>query len=301
MKAVVIHAYGGPDQLKFEELPDPIAGPGYVLVRVAATSVNPFDIKLRSGQMKAFWPLTFPAILGLDVSGVIQGIGPGVAGFSVGDNVFANAMQTYASLCVVKAADLARVPDPMDIIEIAALPTVTITGAQLAELATGGKRGGTVLVTGALGNVGRSAVFAAKNSGWVVIGGVRKKQMEEAQAAGADRVVALDDGSLNSIEPLDAIADTISGPVADQLIARVKAGGVFASVIGPPSKAAAFPAVKVEVMQVKPDAKTLLHMAAAVRAGRLAIPLGGRFALKDANKAHAAAEKGAPGKLLLLV
>ena len=198
MKAVVIHAYGGPDQLKFEELPDPIAGPGYVLVRVAATSVNPFDIKLRSGQMKAFWPLTFPAILGLDVSGVIQGIGPGVAGFSVGDNVFANAMQTYASLCVVKAADLARVPDPMDIIEIAALPTVTITGAQLAELATGGKRGGTVLVTGALGNVGRSAVFAAKTVGGSSLAASGKNRWKRPSCGGRS-LVALDDGSLDSI------------------------------------------------------------------------------------------------------
>jgi NADPH:quinone reductase-like Zn-dependent oxidoreductase len=236
MKAVVIHAYGGPEQLKFEERPDPIAGPGDVLVRVVATSVNPFDLKIRSGAVKDFVPLTFPAILGLDVSGIVEAVGPGAETFAPGDKVFAHAMQTYASLCLVKAADLARIPDHMEIIEIAALPTVTATGAQLAEFATRGKRGGTVLVTGAVGNVGRSAVFALKDSGTIVIAGVRKSQMEEAKAAGADRVVALDDGSLNSIEPLDAIADTISGPVADQLIAKVKAGGVFASVIGPPEQ-----------------------------------------------------------------
>jgi NADPH:quinone reductase-like Zn-dependent oxidoreductase len=102
-------------------------------------------------------------------------------------------MQTYASLCVVRAADLANIPNRMDIIEAAALPTVTMTGAQLEELATRGRQRGTVLVTGAAGNVGRSAGFAAKQGGWVVIAGVRKKQTEEAKATEADRVIALDD------------------------------------------------------------------------------------------------------------
>jgi NADPH:quinone reductase-like Zn-dependent oxidoreductase len=301
MKAVVIRAYGGPDVLKFEERPDPIPGPGAVLVRVAAASVNPFDWKLRSGAYKDVFPLTFPAILGVDVSGVVEAVGPGVRNFAAGDRVFANAMQTYATLCVVKADILARVPDRMDLIEAAAVPTVTMTGAQLAELATRGQRPGILLVTGAAGNVGRSAVFRARERGWVVIAGVRKKQIDAGKATGADRVIALDDAaSMNSLEPLDAVADTISGPSADQLIGKVKDGGVFASVLSTPSNAAANPNVKVETMQVSPAPATLVRMAEAVTAGKLNIPLGQRFALADASKAHLAAEKGATGKLLLV-
>jgi NADPH:quinone reductase-like Zn-dependent oxidoreductase len=301
MKAVVIHAYGGPEQLKLEERPEPTVGPGDVLVRVAATSVNPFDLKIRSGAMKDFFPLAFPTILGVDVSGIVEAVGPGEGTFAPGDKVFANAMQTYASLCLVKASDLAKIPDHMDTIKVAALPTVTTTGAQLAELATRGKRGGTVFVTGAAGNVGRSAVFTAKGNGWTVIAGVRKEQMEEAKATGADRVVALDDGtSLDSVEQLDAVADTVSGPIANKLIAKVKKGGTFASTLASPSNAAAHPDVRIETMVVKPAPATLVHMAEAVKAGKLVIPLGQRFALADANKAHLAAEKGAPGKLLLL-
>jgi NADPH:quinone reductase-like Zn-dependent oxidoreductase len=301
MKAVVIRAYGGPEELKFEERPNPIPGPGEVLVSVVATSLNPADIKLRSGQMKESWPLTFPAILGLDVSGVIQEIGPGVAGLSVGNRVFANAMQTYASLCVVKAERLARIPDRMDFIEAAAVPTVTLTGAQLAELATRGRQPGILLVRGAAGNVGRSAVFRAKESGWVVIAGVRKKQIETGKATGADRVIALDEeASMKSLEPLDAVADTISGPISDQLIGKVKKDGVFASVLAGPSNAAAYPDVKIETMQVAPAPATLVRMAEAVLAGKLQIPIGQRFALADAIKAHVAAEKGAVGKLLLI-
>src|SRR6266851_8507421 len=97
MKAAVIHAYGGPEVLKLEAPPDPIAGPGEVLVRVSATSVNPFDLKIRSGAVRNFVPLSFPAILGFDVSGVVEAMGPGVQAFSVGDRVFGQATQTYAS------------------------------------------------------------------------------------------------------------------------------------------------------------------------------------------------------------
>jgi NADPH:quinone reductase-like Zn-dependent oxidoreductase len=301
MKAVVIYAYGGPEQLKFEERPDPTPGPSEVLVTVVATSVNPFDLKIRSGSVKYRVPLTFPAILGLDVAGVVAAVGPGVKNFSAGERVFGQAMQTYATQCVVKAADLAKIPDSMDTQDVAALPTVTTTGSQLAKLAVHGKHGGILLVTGAVGNVGRSAVFTAKDKGWIVIAGVRKLQMEEASAIGADQVVAIDDDkSLKSLETLDAVADTVSGPVTNVLIAKVREGGTFASVLEPPSNAAAYPDVAVKVMQVNPAPATLLHNAEAVKAGKLVIPIAQRFALADAARAHAAAEQGAAGKLLLL-
>jgi NADPH:quinone reductase-like Zn-dependent oxidoreductase len=301
MKAVVIHAYGGPEQLTLEERPDPTPGAGDVLVRVVATSVNPFDLKLRSGALRDFVPLTFPAILGFDVSGTVAAVGPGVKAFSPGDQVFGQATQTYASLCVVKAAELARIPDEMDTSEVAALPTVTTTGAQLAELAIHGRRSGTLLVTGAVGNVGRSAVFAAKDRGWTVIAGVRKSQIEQARATGADRVVAIDDQkSLESLETLDAVADTVSGLIADKLIGNVKEGGTFASVLQPPGNATAYPDVTIKTMQVKAAPTTLLQMAEAAKAGRLVIPIAQRFTLADAKMAHVAAEKGAVGKLLLL-
>jgi NADPH:quinone reductase-like Zn-dependent oxidoreductase len=189
----------------------------------------------------------------------------------------------------------------MDLVSVAALPTVTTTGAELAALALEGKKGGTLLVTGAAGNVGRSAVFAAKEKGATVIAGVRKAQIEEARGLGADRILALDDETaLAGLELLDAIADTVNGPTATKLIGKLKQGGVFASVLSAPTNAAEYPSIAVKTMQVKADPKVLLHMAEAVRSGKLAIPLGQRFALKDANKAHAAAEKSAAGKILLV-
>ena len=301
MKAAVIHEYGSPDELKFEDMPDPSPGPGEVLIRTAATSINPLDVKMRSGAVKEYFPVSFPAILGWDVSGTVEKVGPGVKNFTKGDKVFGQTAQADATMCVVKGADLARVPDGMDLVSVAALPTVTTTGAELAALAMEGKNGGTLLVTGAAGNVGRSAVFVAKEKGATVIAGVRKEQIEEARALGADRILALDDETaIAGLELLDAIADTVNGPTATKLIGKLKQGGVFASVLSAPTNAAEYPSIAVKTMQVKADPRVLSHMAEAVRSGKLSIPLGQRFALKDANKAHAAAEKGAAGKILLV-
>ncbi len=301
MKAAVIHEYGSPDELKFEDMPDPSPGPDEVLIRTAATSINPLDVKMRSGAVKEYFPVSFPAILGWDVSGTVEKVGPGVKNFTKGDKVFGQTAQADATMCVVKGADLARVPDGMDLVSVAALPTVTTTGAELAALALEGKNGGTLLVTGAAGNVGRSAVFVAKEKGATVIAGVRKGQIEEARALGADRILALDDETaIAGLELLDAIADTVNGTTATKLIGKLKQGGVFASVLSAPTNAAEYPSIAVKTMQVKVDPRVLSHMAEAVRSGKLSIPLGQRFALKDANKAHAAAEKGAAGKILLV-
>src|ERR1700723_2126478 len=244
MKAIVVHQYGGPEVLKFEDYPDPVAGPGEVLIRVAAASVNPIDYKRRAGLTKDFYPMTFPGLIGVDVSGTVVKVGPGVEDFSVGDQVFAMADNTYADLCVVKASVLAKVPKGLDLIQAAALPLVTVTGNQLLS-ATGIKAGQTVLVVVAIGNVGRSAGFTAKQRGATVIAGVLKRQMSEAKTVGADRVVATDDDTaIANLPPLDAVADTAGGKTAEKLIAKVKPGGVFASVAGEPQNAAKYPSVK---------------------------------------------------------
>ena len=300
MKAVVVHQYGGPEVLKFEDYPDPVPGPGEVLVRVAATSVNPIDYKRRAGLTKDFYPLTFPGLIGVDLAGTILKGGPGVEGFSVGDKVFAMADNTYAELCVVKAAMLAKVPMGLDLIQAAALPLVTITGNQLMS-ATGIKAGQTVMVVGAVGNVGRSAVFTAKQRGATVIAGVLKRQINEAKTVGADQVVPTDDDTaIASLSPLDAIADTVGGRTAEKLIAKVKAGGVYASVVEAPQNAAKYPSVRMAHVFSKFDRKTLESMAEAVRDGKLVIPISQKLPLNEAAEAQAEAEKGGVGKILLV-
>jgi len=300
MKAVVVREYGGPEVLKFEEYPDPVPGPGEVLVRVAATSVNPIDYKRRAGLTKDFYPLKFPGLIGVDIAGTVVKIGSGAEGFSVGDQVFAIADNTYAELCVVKAAALAKVPNGLDLIQAAALPLVTTTGNQLLS-ATGIKAGQTVLVVGAAGNVGRSAVFTAKSRGATVIAGVLKRQFGDAKTVGADQVVATDDDDeIANLPPLDAVADTVGGKTAEKLIAKLKPGGVYASVVGAPQNAAEYTSAKVEVVFSKFDRKTLEFMAEAVRDGKLVIPISLKLPLSKAAEAQARAENGAAGKILLV-
>jgi NADPH:quinone reductase-like Zn-dependent oxidoreductase len=300
MKAIVVHEYGGPDVLKFEDYPDPVAGPGEVLVRVAASSVNPIDLKQRAGLTKDFYPIKLPGLIGIDMAGTVVKIGPGVEGFSVGDQVFAMTDYAYAELCVVKAALLAKVPKGLDLIEAAALPLVTVTGNQLLS-ATEIKADQTVMIVGAVGNVGRSAVFTAKARGATVIAGVLKRQMDEAKTVGADQVVATDDDTaIANLPQLDAVADAVGRTTAEKLIAKVKPGGVFATVLKAPQNAANYPSVKVVPVFSKFDRKTLEFMAEAVRDGKLVIPISQKMPLSEAAKAQAAAEKGGVGKILLV-
>ena len=301
MKAVVLHEYGGPDKLKYEDVPDPVAKEGQVLVRVAATSINPIDYKMRSGEAKDRFPLELPAILGRDISGIVRDLGPGVSDFKPGDKVMALGWKSYAELTVVAAKDLALVPDKLDLVKAAALPLVTLTGEQLITQGTKIQAGQTVLVTGAVGGVGRSAVWTAKKAGAKVIAGVRKSQVKEAATLGADHVLTLDDAeAIDKLGFIDAVADTVGGETAQKLLGKVKQGGVFASVLGPPANAGMHPTIKIEPIQSKPDAATLRIMAEDVAAERLVIPIDRMVPLADADEAQAAAEKGGIGKILLL-
>jgi NADPH:quinone reductase-like Zn-dependent oxidoreductase len=302
MKAIVIHEYGSPEVLRFEDFADPVVTAGEVLVRVVAAGINPIDIKRRSGAFKAFFPIRFPGILGYDVAGTVEKLGPGVQGFKVGDKVFALTDHTYAELCAVTASTLAHVPDGLDLGEAAALPVVATTGYQFIVEGAGVKAGQTVLVTGAVGSVGRAAVFAAKDRGATVTAGVRRKQFDAAASLGADSVAAIDDdAAIAKLPSFDVIADTVAGKTAEILLGKVKKGGVFASTVGPPANAKDFPSVKTVAFKSHPDAATLVLMGKAVLDGKLTMPISRRFPLKDAAAAHAAIEAGLGGKVLLLV
>jgi NADPH:quinone reductase-like Zn-dependent oxidoreductase len=269
---------------------------------MSATSVNPFDIKQRSGQYKDYAPVAFPAILGLDVAGTVAQTGRGVSGFAPGDQVFAKARATYAELCAVAARDVVKLPKGLDLVEAAALPTVGLTGYQLVERDAMLKRGETILVTGALGSVGRAVVFFAQSRGATVIAGVRKTQLDAAKDLGADDVIAVDEPEvLARLPTLDKAADLIGGPTAEAVLGKVKPGGIFATVLRLPRNAAQYPKVKVVAVQGVPNAAQLLVVGQAAAAGKLKLTIAARFPLAQAAKAHQAAEGHAAGKVLLVV
>jgi NADPH:quinone reductase-like Zn-dependent oxidoreductase len=300
MKAVVLHEYGGPKNLKYETFPDPTAGPGEVLVRVHAVSINPVDWKMRSGAAKERFPVAFPGILGRDVAGTVQSFGEGTTGFQVGDRVFALALATYAELCVVKAADLALIPHGMDMTVAATVPLVALTGDQLVHRATKAEPGQTVLLTGALGSVGRMALYCLLEMGCKVIAGVRKKQIAEALALGCSAAIDIsDDAEIAKLGLVDAMADTVGGDTGTKLIVKVKPGGILGTIVTPPPNQALNPTVQVNRIMAVPDPAAVVHYAEAVRDGKLALPLERVMPLAEAAEAQAIAEKGGVGKIVL--
>jgi NADPH:quinone reductase-like Zn-dependent oxidoreductase len=301
MKAVVLPEYGEASRLVLSDVAEPTPGPNQIKVRVAAASLNPIDWKLRSGAYQAFMQLQFPAVLGRDVSGEVVAVGPGVTAPRVGARVAGLVNQGYAEYVVADVGAWAELPAGLDLVDAAALPLVLLTGAQLAEQAADVRAGQTVLVTGATGGVGRAAVFAAKKRGAIVYAGVRGIHEVEAAKLGVHAVVALDDDrQIEKLPPLDALADTVGGPTTQKLLGKLKSGARIGSVVGEPAGAKER-GFDVHGFMAKPDAKRLGELIADVAAGELVIPIAKRFPLAEAAQAHALAEKGGVGKILLIV
>jgi NADPH:quinone reductase-like Zn-dependent oxidoreductase len=303
MKAVVLHEYGGPEKLKFEDnVPEPQISGGTVLIAAAAASVNPIDWKLRSGALQKGFPLSFPAILGRDVSGVVRAVGANVKHFKLGDRVLALSWATYAEFVAVDDSDVTHLPDGVNLADAAALPLISLTGDQLVRLATNVKKGQVVLVLGALGSVGRAAVHTAKKIGAQVIAGVRGKELDKARSLGVSDALAVDDDkAIEKFRLVDAIADTIGGEVAAKLIAKVKQGGSFGyTSVLPQGAAEQNPAVKITRVSTRPDPSKVREFADDVRDGKFVLPIGRRMPLRDAAEAHVLGEKGGVGKIILL-
>jgi NADPH:quinone reductase-like Zn-dependent oxidoreductase len=300
MKAVRMYGYGGIDQLRYEDVPDPKPGPDEVLIKVFATSVNPIDWKIRRGDLKDVMPLHFPVILGRDVAGEVVETGTNVSTLKPGQRVMGLVNHSYAELLTTTSNVLTRIPGGMDDKQAAALPLVTTTGAQLIDRIGPGP-GDTILVTGAFGNVGRSAVYAAKQRGARVIAGVLSVQKDDARSVGADQIVATDsDDEIASLPALNAIADTVGGQLIGKLIPKLEPGGTLGSVLGKP-KAAEGKNIRVETVQSHPDASLLGKLAEAVGSGALVIPVAREFSLREAGEAQTLSERGSiNGKIVLV-
>jgi len=188
----------------------------------------------------------------------------------------------------------------MDPVDAAALPLVTLTGTQLIEEAVRPRSGEVVLVTGAVGSVGRAAVFAARTLGARVFAGVRRLQQEEAAKLNVEVVALDDDSAIARLPQLDSIADTVGGQTIQKLLGKVKTGGVIGSVLGEPPGAKERGLV-VRPYGVHPDGRRLAELARAVAEGKLVIPIAKRFVLAEIREAQTLVARGAGGKVVLLV
>jgi NADPH:quinone reductase-like Zn-dependent oxidoreductase len=300
MKAVLLRGYGDVDQLQYKDVPEPTPGSGEVLIRMISTSVNPIDYKIREGALKQEMPLDLPVVLGYDVAGEVAALGPGVENLSVGDKVMGLVNHSYAEYLTASATDLCRIPEGLDPQEAGVLPLILLTGAQLMENGVQPKSGEAILVTGAAGGVGRTAVFVAKQHGARAIAGVRAKQKKEAPSLGADSVVALDDDTdVAAMPEVDAIADTVNGATIGKLIPKLKKSGRLASVLGKP-EAAEKAGIDVRLVWSRTDTARLYELAENVRDGKLKIPIASRLPLSEIRNAQRMAQDGANGKIALV-
>lgn len=308
MKAVRIHAYGDASVLRYEDAPMPDLAPEDVLVRVVAASVNPVDWKIREGYLKQMLPLQFPLTLGWDVSGVVEAVGKNVSRFKAGDAVFSRPdikrNGTYAEYVAIREDELARKPQTVSHIEAATLPLAGIAAWEAIITTAKVAAGQRVLVHAASGGVGSIAVQLAKSCGAYVIATTSEKNRALVKSLGADEVIDYRTQKFEAIaRDVDAVLDTIGGPVQEASWSVLKPGGILVSIISTPSeeKARAL-GVRSAFLFIEPSAPILIQLAELVECGKLRPLVGAEFALKDIVRAHALSQSGhAVGKIALYV
>ncbi len=330
MKAIRLHEYGGPEVLRYEEVPIPEPKSGEVLVRVHAVGVNPPDWYVREGmpnvppEMRP--KLDLPAILGTDVSGVVAAVGADVDGFSVGDDVFGLLRfpslegSAYAEYVAAPASDLARKPARVDHVHAAGLSMSGLTAWQfLIELGhdhpspfqaaqhrpVALNAGTTVLINGAAGGVGHLALQLAKWQRARVIAVASGAHESFLGELGVDEYIDYTRSRPEEVaRDVDLVLDTVGGPDSSRFLRTLKRGGalypVFVAEYDPEETAKL--GVTTSGTQVRSNGAQLAELGRMIDAGTLRVAIDSTFPLADARGAHERAARGhIQGKIVLTV
>lgn len=295
MKAVLLTNHGGPEMLRLGEAPDPVAGPGEIVVDIHAASVNGADPKVRRGNGR-YKLDRFPHILGRDFSGVVSAVGAGVTDFKVGDAVFGVTDQgiegAYAEKIAIKAAIAARKPDTLSHAEAAALGLISLTALTAIEDTAHLKRGETILIQGGAGGVAGFAVQLAKHIGATVIATASAHNHAYVKSLGADRVIDYNAQDFTTIGPVcDVVFDTVGGGVRTGCYKVLKANGRLVWISPAPE---GYQSPRPDVATLKPDVRRdrahLERLVALLKAGAVRPPEITHYTLADAAKAHEISE-----------
>jgi NADPH:quinone reductase-like Zn-dependent oxidoreductase len=237
MKSIQVRDYGNEEQLQLTETPRPEPGPKQVLVRIVATSFNAVDPKRVSGVMRQVFPLQFPFTPGGDFSGVVEAVGREVDSFRPGDEVFGYSMPggAYAEYIAIDANKVALKPRSVGHVEAASLALVAQTALQMLDRA-GVKSGQTILIHGAGGAVGSAATQIAHRRGVNVIATASARGMARVKANGASKVIDYAAEPFEKVvSNVDAVLDTVGGPVQQRSYAVIKPGGALVAITQPPT------------------------------------------------------------------
>jgi NADPH:quinone reductase-like Zn-dependent oxidoreductase len=307
MKVVRIHSYGGPEVLVYEEVALPRAAAGEVLLRVHAAGVNPADWKTRSGPARPGAML--PMILGWDVSGTVEALGPEVTQFQQGDAVFGmirfpQTGATYAEYVAAPVSDIAHKPANIDHIHAAAIPLAGLTAWQALFEKAHVTADQTILILGAAGGVGHLAVQLAKSHGAHVLGTASTRNIEFLHSIGVNQVIDYTTTPLETtVHNVDVVFDTVGGETRERSLRVIKQGGTLVSIVfGRPSADQAAAGINVQGMLVQPNAMQLAQIAQQIDAGKVQITVDTVLPLADARKAHELSETHRTrGKIVLRV
>jgi NADPH:quinone reductase-like Zn-dependent oxidoreductase len=287
-RTAVVRTPGGPDSIEIIDSPIVEPGPGEVRVEIAAAAVNPVDLAVADGVFHGMGLINQPDRTGLgwDFAGTVAATGPGVsltigtpvAGLAAG---FDRDFGTYAEQLVVAAADVAVVPDGLDLLAASTVPLNGLTAAQIVDLLGDGD-GNRLLVTGAAGALGGYVLSLAQDRGWRVTGLARPKDEEFVRGLGADFTTHAESG-------WDAIADGAS--LQERAFALVRDGGIFVGV-KPGSEPATERGITVHAVEARPDGRRLGGLLDRVASGELPARVHAAIPLDQVAAAHRAVAKG---------
>jgi NADPH:quinone reductase-like Zn-dependent oxidoreductase len=292
MKAVAMHAYGGPEVLKYEDAARPDPATGEVLVRVHAAAVNPVDWKVRAGHLRGFLNYSLPLIPGWDLSGVVEATGAGVTDWKQGDAVYARPdlrrNGAYAEYIAVRASELGHKPRSIDHVQASAIPLACLTAWQALFDAGGLKAGQRVLIHAAAGGVGTFAVQLAKWKGAHVVGTASERNHAFLRELGADEVIDYTKTNFEEVvRDVDVVLDTLAGQTRDRSWNVLKKDGILVSILGQPSPDdAAQRGVRAAGVFVEPNQAQLGEIAKLVDSGKLRPIIETVLPLAQAARAH---------------
>lgn len=242
--AFYIRKYGGADRLERGELPEPALGARDVRIQVHAASVNPLDLKIRSGALKVLLPYRFPLVLGNDCSGIVTEVGHAVSRFQVGDAVYTRLREdrigSFATAVVTDEAAVAHKPASLSHVEAASLPLVLLTAKQFLSEAAGLTRGQSVLIHAGAGAVGSATIQLAKHMGLHVVTTASTANLEFVKSLGADRVIDRRHQQFEQeVRDMDGILDSVGMSNLLLDFQCVRAGGTVVSIADAPDVALA--------------------------------------------------------------
>lgn len=308
MKAAQISEYGDASVVDINEVSTPMAGDGQVVVEVYASSLNPFDTKIRSGNMREVIPLQFPVTLGGDIAGVVHQVGTGVVGLNVGDKVYgqANAVAgnsgAFAEYAVTAAGQVAKAPDNMDFQQAASLPLVGVSALQALKVHGNLQPGQKIFIHGGAGGIGAIAIQIAKHIDAHVATTATGEDLDYVERLGADEVVDYKIQEFAKVlQDYDMVFDTVGGDDFNQALHIVRRGGIAVSMVAQADEATAAELGVTAITQTTHvTTEALDELRNLVEAGVVVPHVGAVFPLEQITEAFMARETGAAkGKVVI--